>query len=319
MFDMDLKKNTAVIITSCFLLYGCKVGPNFRSPPAPPVKGYTEAPLPKKTAHSDSKGGNAQTFVTNEDIPALWWELFHSDAINQLIKKGLENNPSLVSAMAALHQAQENVTIQIGNSLLPAVSTTNYAERQRYSTVAIGNGSKGFTFDLYNSAVNVSYTLDAFGGARRQIESLKAQVDYQQFELMAAYLTLTSNIVTTAVSVASYQDQIEATLELIKVEQVVMDILNKQYTLGGISSADVLTQKTTLEQTKASLPPLQKSLSLAKHSLSALVGAFPDGPLPEIKLDSLKLPSNIPVSLPSKLVNQRPDIRASEALLHFAC
>lgn len=308
-----------IILFACLVLSACMVGPNFRSPPPPQVKRFTEKPLPAKTVRSQSAGGNAQTFVNNEDIPALWWELFHSPSINQLIQAGLANNPSLASAVAALRQAQENVNVEIGNALLPTFKTVDTAQRQRYSLVAIGAGDEGFTFNLYNPTVTVSYTLDVFGAARREVESLRAQVDYQQFELIAAYLTLTSNIVTTAVNVASYQEQIKATQELINVEQMVLNILNKQYQLGGISNADVLTQQTTLEQTKASLPPLQKSLALAKHSLSALVGAFPDGPLPTINLNSLKLPSNIPVSLPSNLVRQRPDVRASEALIHSAC
>ncbi|MCL9685046.1 efflux transporter outer membrane subunit [Legionella maioricensis] len=313
------KINAAIIIGLCAISSACMVGPNFRSPPPPQVERYTETPLPKKTVRSQSAGGNEQTFVTNEDIPIIWWELFHSQSINQLIQAGLANNPSLASAIAALRQAQENVKVQIGNTLWPAFNTTNYAERQRYSFTSIASGDEAVTFNLYNVTANVSYTLDAFGGSRRAIESLRAQADYQQFLLIGAYLTLTSNIVTTAISVASYQDQIDATLELIKVEEVVLDILNKQYRLGGISNADVLTQQTTLEQTKASLPPLQKNLSLAKHSLSALVGKFPDGPLPKIDLNSLRLPSNIPVSLPSNLVRQRPDVRAAEATLHAAC
>ncbi|BCA94455.1 histidine kinase [Legionella antarctica] len=313
------KINAAIIIGFCTILNACMVGPNFHSPPPPQVKRYTETPLPEKTVRSQSAGGNQQTFITNKDIPIIWWELFHSQAINELIQAGLANNPTLPSAIAALRQAQENVKVQIGNTLWPAFNTTNIGQRQRFSLATIAGGDEGVTFNLMNVTANVSYTLDAFGGARRGIESLRAQADYQQFLLIAAYLTLTSNIVTTAISVASYQEQIEATVALIKVEEVVLDILTKQYRLGGISNADVLTQKTTLEQTKASLPPLQKNLSWAKHSLSALVGQFPDGPLPKINLNSLKLPANLPVSLPSNLVRQRPDVRAAEALLHAAC
>lgn len=319
MYGLYIKLNTAIIITFCLIITACEVGPNFRSPPPPPAKAYTETPLPKKTAKSESVGGNIQTFVATDDIPMLWWELFHSESINELIRSGIAHNPTLASAIAAIKQAQENVNAQIGNSLWPAVKTVDTAQRIRYSTLLIGGGDEAFTFNLYNPTFTVSYTLDTFGGARREIESLRAQVDYQQFQLLAAYLTLTSNIANTAISIASYQEQIEATLELIRIESSVLNILKKQYQLGGISNADVLTQQTTLEQTKASLPPLQKNLSLAKHSLSALIGAFPDQPLPEIRLNSLKLPSDIPVSLPSSLVRQRPDIRAAEALMHSAC
>jgi NodT family efflux transporter outer membrane factor (OMF) lipoprotein len=218
-----------------------------------------------------------------------------------------------------LRQAQENLKVQIGNSMWPAINVNDSVERQRYSGLQIGIPTDSVTFNLFYTTFNLSYTLDVFGGARRQIEALRAQVDYQEFEVIATYLTLTANIVTTSVAVASYQAQIEATQELIKAEQGILDILNSQYRLGGVAKENVLTQQTLLEQSKATLPPLQKSLSQAKHALSALVGTFPDAPLPAINLNQLKLPTEIPVSLPSNLVRQRPDVRASEALLHAAC
>lgn len=311
---------TLVLCLLSIVLTSCKVGPNFHSPASPKVKRYTESPLPAKTVQTLGPGGQSQTFLTGEDLPAIWWELFHSPAINQLIRCGLANSPSLASASAALRQAQENLNVQIGNSLWPAFNASGSAERQRYSELQIGASTQNSpTFNLFYASVNVAYTLDVFGGARRQIESLRAKVDYQQFELIAAYLTLTSNIVTTSINVASFQAQIEATLELIKAQQGLLDIFTKQYHLGGVSNANVLTQLTLVEQTKATLPPLQKSLAQAKHALSALVGSFPEGELPTIDLNSLKLPTKLPVSLPSNLVRQRPDVRASEASLHYAC
>lgn len=295
------------------------VGPNFHSPNPPKVKKYTEKPLPTKTVSTPGAGGQAQTFITNKDIPLLWWELYHSPELNQLIRMGLTNSPNLAAASAALREAQENLKVQIGNSMWPSIDASQMVQRQRYSGLQIGLPSDSVTFNLVYTSFNLSYTLDVFGGARRQIEALKAQVDYQQFQVIAAYLTLTSNIVTTSVAIASYQAQIDATVDLIKAEQGLLNILNKQYRLGGVSQEEVLTQQTLLEQTKATLPPLQKSLSQAKHALSTLVGVFPEAPLPIIKLDRLKLPRELPVSLPSNLVRQRPDVRASEALLHQAC
>ena len=317
----SIRRNSILILIILpVFLNSCMVGPNFHSPRSPRVKQYTEIPLPAKTAKTRGSGGKAQKFLTGKDIPLMWWELFHSPAINKLICAGLDNNPNLAAATASLRQAQENLRVEIGNSMWPAFDASGYAQRQRYSELQIGLPTQfSPTFNLFYASVNVAYTLDIFGGARRQIESLRAQVDYQQFEVIAAYLTLTSNIVTTSINVASYQAQIEATYELIKAQQGLLDILTKQYHLGGVSNANVLTQQTLLEQTKATLPPLQKNLAQARHALSALVGAFPEGPLPTINLDNLKLPENIPLSLPSRLVRQRPDIRASEALLHYAC
>ncbi|MBA2711877.1 MAG: efflux transporter outer membrane subunit [Tatlockia sp.] len=300
------------------------VGPNFHKPMPPRVKGYEERPrLPAKTAQILAPGGQAQVFLHNTDVPLLWWELYRSPEINKLIRRGLACNPNVAAATAALRLAQENLNVQVGNLLFPAVDANASAQRQRYSTVAIGGGDvtnrpKAFTFNLYNVSVNATYNLDVWGGSRRQIESFAAKVDYQQFQVIATYLTLTSNIVTTAVTVASLQAQINVTKLLIRQQQTLYNILKTQFNLGAISMASVFTQQTLLEQSKATLPPLEKALSNNKHALTALVGAFPDEELPKLDLNKMKLPIGIPVSLPSMLVRQRPDIRAAEATMHAA-
>ncbi|MFT4059709.1 MAG: efflux transporter outer membrane subunit [Legionella sp.] len=307
------------IILLLSLQTACMVGPNFRSPPVPLVKQYTETPLPAKTVKTKGPGGQAQAFLKNRDIPLLWWELFSSPEINELVHAGLAHNPTVAAAAASLREARENWKVEIGNSLLPSIDASMMVLRQRYSGVQIGLPGDSVTFSIYNPAFNLSYTLDLFGAARRQIESLRAQIDYQQFELIAAHLTLTSNIVTTAINIASYQAQIDATKDLIRAEASVLKVLKDQYRLGGISNADVLTQQTLVEQSKATLPPLEKNLSQSKHYLSTLIGTVPDGPLPLIKLERLHLPTELPLSVPAMLVRQRPDVRASEALLHAAC
>jgi NodT family efflux transporter outer membrane factor (OMF) lipoprotein len=309
------------VIAAIFInLPACMVGPNFHRQAAPKVNSYNETPLPAKTTSTSSikNAGKSQEFAWNKDIPADWWYLFRSPPINELIKTGLANSPNLAAAQAALRQAQEAVNVQIGNSLLPAVNAVGSGERQRFASSSFGDGIPSSLFNVYNANVNVSYTFDFFGGARRQVESLMAQVDYQQFQLIAAYLTLTSNIVTTAITVASLEDQIRTTKELITAEEDQLNIIRKQFQLGGVASTNVLSQQTLVDQTRATLPPLQKSLSQSLHSLSVLVGAYPNAPLPKINLDALELPKQVPVSLPSYLVRQRPDVRASEALLHAA-
>lgn len=305
---------------SISLLSGCMVGPDFHSPPSPHPEKYTENTLPSQTVATPKSGkaGASQVFVQGEPIPAQWWYLFHSEELNQLINIGLAHSPNLAAAQAALLQAQELVAAQIGSSLFPAFSAQGLGQRQRFSNATIGVPTGSPVFNLVNTSVNVSYTLDLFGGARRQIESLMAQEDYQRYQFIAAYLTLTSNIVTTAITCSSLAEQIEITKMLIGEQQGQLDILQKQFKLGGIASTNVLTQETLVEQTRATLPPLEKSLSQSMHALSVLVGEFPEAAFPPIKLSSLHLPREIPISLPSQLIRQRPDIQASDALLHAA-
>jgi NodT family efflux transporter outer membrane factor (OMF) lipoprotein len=309
-----------VILSLGLILSGCMLGPDFHSPAAPKVNSYTEAPEPTHTTSAPKAGatGKAQHFIAGEDIPAAWWKVFHSPELNVLINKGIANSPNLAAAVATLKEAQETLRAQIGNSLYPQITGTLSGERQLFNASLFGTPSSSI-FNLYNATVNVTYTPDVFGGLRRQIESLAAQVDYEEFELQAAYLALTSNIVTTAISIASYQGQINATNQLIKAEKNLLNITQKQYRYGGVAGLSVLSQVSQLALTQATLPPLQQGLSQAQHALSVLMGEFPsEDQIPKFNFSKLNLPSNLPVSLPSLLVRQRPDVRASEALLHYA-
>jgi len=228
----------------------------------------------------------------------------------------------LAAAKAALIQAQENYSAQVG-TLFPVVTGNFSAVRQRFSPNQFGGSSTGpigsRIFNLFNTNVSVAYTLDVFCGLRRQIEAAGALVDNQQFELEAAFLTLSSNIVTTAITLASLKAQRDATHDLIKSQQNSLVLVKKQFELGGISKADVFLQENQLAQTQASLPPIEQGISENLHALSVLIGELPrEQDLPVFDLNHLHLPTNIPLSCPSAFVRQRPDIRAAEALLHSA-
>lgn len=313
-------RSLCLMCLAAFTLSGCMVGPDFHKPPAPDVKSFNANPLPAKTASAPTKNsaGNAQTYVYNQNIPADWWEIFHSDTINQLVQTGINNSPNITAAQAALRNADEIYRENVGNLLFPAVNLSTGGTRQRFAGANFGSSVPASLFNIFNVTASISYTLDVFGGSRRQLEALSAQVNYQEFQLLATYLTLSSNIVTTAFTIASYEAQIKATNALIAAEQGQLDIIRKQYQLGGVAGTNVLTQQTLVDQTRATLPPLQKSLSQARHAMDVLLGNYPDTPVPSINLDKLQLPKTVPVSLTSNLVRQRPDVRASEALLHAA-
>jgi len=302
-------------------LISCAVGPNFRSPEAPKTRAYTAEPLTAETPSSPGVGGASQLLVPGRDIPGQWWTLFHSAELDQVIRQALADNPTLAAAQATLRQSQENLNALVGSALYPAVDANGSVSNQKISGAAFAEPNVRFSpFTLYNASVNVSYTLDLFGGARRELEALQSQVDFQRFQLEAAYLTITSNIVTTAVREALLRAQLSATQEIISAEARQLDIIEMQFQLGGAARSDVLAQRTQLAQTRATLPPLQMALAQTRHLLAVLMGRLPSEAvnLPQFTLDGLQLPIELPVSLPSSLVRQRPDVRASEALLHAA-
>jgi len=303
-------------------LAGCAVGPDFKAPEAPAIANaqspYTPVPLPAETASAPGIGGAAQRFAMGQDIPAIWWGVFHSEPLDRLIRSALAHSPTLASAQAALRQAQETYNADAGTKQLPSVNGQLGVTRQRESQVA-SQIPGGIDFTLFNASVNVSYTMDAFGGIRRELEGLRAAVDYQRYQVEATYLTLTANVVTTAIQEASLRAQLRATQEVIEAESRSLDLVQRQATLGAIALGTVLTQQAQLAQTRATLPALEKALAQTRQQLAVYAGRLPsEAGLPEFTLESLQLPGDLPVSLPSSLVRQRPDIRASEALLHQA-
>jgi NodT family efflux transporter outer membrane factor (OMF) lipoprotein len=299
-------------------LGGCAVGPDFVRPAAPNVDGYTPEALAPTVTGSTTRGGSAQRFVRDLDLAGQWWTVFHSKPLNELIDKALLANPDIKAAQAALVLARENVYVQEG-TLLPAVDANFAGIRQKTAIGQPSDVGSSSIFNLFTGQLNISYTPDVFGANRREIESLQAQEDAQRFALEATYLTLISNLAGAAVEEASLRGQIAATQTIIKLERDVLGLLRKQFELGQIAESDVVAQEAALAQVEQTLPPLQKQLLQQRDLLSALTGGFPSQQLPQkIVLRELRLPRDLPVSLPSKLVEQRPDVRAAEANLHAA-
>jgi NodT family efflux transporter outer membrane factor (OMF) lipoprotein len=301
------------------LLSGCAVGPDFERPAAPAIDGYTREPLPEKTASADVAGGEEQKFVRDQEISAQWWTLFRSPQLSALIEKALKNNPGVQGAQAALRQAQELVYAQQGY-YYPTVQGNLSSSRQRTSaTVSPTLNSNETLFNLHTAQVTVGYTPDVFGGLRRQVESLQAQANSQRFLLEATYLTLTSNVVAAAVQEAGLRSQIAAAGDIIAVNARSLELLRRQFATGFVAGLEVAAQEAALAQAQQALPPLQKQLEQTRNLLAALAGRFPaEGSEEMFELSALHLPDELPVSLSSKLVEQRPDVRAAEEQLHAA-
>jgi NodT family efflux transporter outer membrane factor (OMF) lipoprotein len=296
------------------------VGPNFRQPDAPAAPRYTETDLPGETASAPGSAGSTQRFAPGQDLPAQWWSLFHSDPLDQLVRQAIADSPNLTAAEAALRVARENLAAQTGALLYPQVDGTLGATREKFSGASLGQPATGTTiFNLYNASVNVSYALDVAGRNRRELEALQSLVDYQEYQLAGAHLALTSNVVTAAIREASLRAQIDSTREIIDAQNKSLDLVRRQFELGAVGRLNLVAQQAQAAQTEALLPPLERELAQTRHQLAALAGRVPsDGGIPAFDLAALTLPEDLPLSLPSALARQRPDVRAAEALLHQA-
>jgi NodT family efflux transporter outer membrane factor (OMF) lipoprotein len=305
------------------LLAGCAVGPDFKKPAAPAVSDYTDHPLAPTVTSTNVSGGEGQRFAKGGDIAGDWWTLFHSPPLNELIELALTNNPDLKAAQAALSVARENVLAQRG-AYFPSVASSLSASRQKQSkqlapTPNYPSVPQEFQYSLFTPQVSVSYSPDVFGANRRSMESMKAQEQGIRFQMIAAYTTLTANVVVTAIQTAAVQAQIDATRQLVDLNSNMVEILRYQLTKGYASRLDVVAQESQLAQVNTTLPPLLKQSAQLRDLLAVLAGRFPNqAPSEKFELSGLHLPLEIPVSLPSQLVAQRPDVLQAEANLHAA-
>ena len=309
-----------LIASACALIGGCAVGPDFHKPAAPDVSDYTAHPAAGTIASPNVAGGDAQRFAKGADISADWWTLFHSKQLNELIEQSLKKNPDLKSAQAALTVAHENVLAQRG-SFFPSVTAGFAASRQQDppGSLAPVPSSNAFLYNLFTPQVSVSYVPDVFGLNRRTVESLQAQEQGVRFQMVATYTTLTANVVVGAIQMASLQAQVDATRELVDSNTKMVEILQYQFAKGAVSKLDVAAQESQLAQVKATLPPLLKQLDQQHNQLAVLGGEFPSQVADEkFELSSLQLPQDLPLSLPSQLVAQRPDVLQAEASMHAA-
>jgi NodT family efflux transporter outer membrane factor (OMF) lipoprotein len=300
------------------VLSACAVGPNYH-PPAPPTQdGYTHEGLPPQTVSTGvaGPGGQAQSFQLGRDLTGEWWTLFGSAKLDALIQQAMTSYPDIAAQQAALRQDRE--TVRAGEGVFfPQFQGQITASRAQTPGALYFPGFPNFIENFFMAAVGVTYTFDIFGGERRTVEGLKAQAVQQSFVLEGSYLSLASNVATQAIQVASVRDQIAATNDIIAIEEHQLSIVQRRYQLGSQTRADILLQQSNLAGVRATLPGLQQQLAQAEHQLALLTGRSPRDTTPiELGLADLTLPHELPVSLPSSLVAQRPDIRQQAAVVH---
>jgi NodT family efflux transporter outer membrane factor (OMF) lipoprotein len=314
-----LRKLAVLAGVACWLVSGCTVGPDFHKPAAPDVSDYTPQPPAATAATADVAGGDAQHFASGGDISADWWSLFHSKPLNDLIEQSLKKNSDLKSAQAALTVARENVLAQRG-AYYPSVTGNFSASRQKQAgTLAPTPSNNELQYNLFTPQLAVSYVPDVFGLNRRTVESLQAQEQQVRFQMIATYTTLTSNVVVAAIQIGSLQMQIDATRDLVDINTKMLQILQYQFSKGYSGRLDVAAQESQLAQINATLPPLLKQMDQERDLLAVLAGVFPSqAPQDTFELSSLQLPQELPLSLPSQLVAQRPDVLQAQENMHSA-
>lgn len=308
-----MKPFLPVCLVAACALAGCTVGPDFQRPDPPAVASYVPGPAPAAPG--------MPALVPGRDIPAEWWGVFRSPALDDLVRRALAGNPTLAEARARLTQAEELRTARAGATTWPRIDATFGAERQRIDPATFGfpQAPNPGPFNVFSLGANAAYDFDLAGGHRRELEALAAEVDYQGYELEAARLTLASNVVATAVRRAALAAQVDVASRILAAQRRQLAILEGRHADGGVALVDVQNQKALVAASEAGLAPLRAQWAQAGHQLAVLLGEPPGSAnLPPLDLADLTLPGTLPLRIPSELALQRPDIRASEALLHKA-
>lgn len=309
----------AVIGLCTLFSAACTVGPDFQRPAPPLATGYTPTLVVSPLGTSSATQGEAQSIVHAQQVEADWWQAISPEKLTPLINEALRRNPTLTAAEATLRQAQELYAARAGSTRYPQLEGKLSAQRQRFNPGALGQSGGVREFSLYNIGAGTRYNFDLVGGNRKALEALAARSEYQRFQLAGARSALVAHIVTTAITLASLEKQVEVTENLIASQENQLGLTEERIRLGHGEPDDALALQTLLEQTRAKLPQLTQLLQQNEHQLAILVGKAPgEGQLPRFSLQDFTLPPELPLLVPSELVRSRPDILGAEALLHAA-
>jgi NodT family efflux transporter outer membrane factor (OMF) lipoprotein len=311
-----------VLAAATLLLAACKQGPNFFSPATPEEKGYTtpDDPIPPPdkgpAARRGAKSQPAQRVALGAKVKNDWWTLFHSPMLDKVMRDALDGSPTIAQATATLAQGRE-LTIAALGAEYPQVDLAATLGRQAVNVAINGTNRAPVPVNVFGVGPSVSYSLDVFGGIQRQVEAQSALADVSDYQLAAAYLALSGNITDQAITIAGLRAQIKTVEEILADDERNLNLVKTAQAGGTATMVDVTTAQTQLANDRTLLPPLRQQLSVARDALAVFVGRTPaDWSPPDFDLDTLALPPVVPLSLPSELVRQRPDILAAEAQLH---
>jgi NodT family efflux transporter outer membrane factor (OMF) lipoprotein len=305
----------ARLLLGVLALSACTVGPDFKSPTAPTTQRYTTEPG-AALALADA-AALEQRVAFGKKTPVEWWRQFNSPELDGVIALAIAKNHTLAAAQATLAESQEAVKVAAG-AFYPQVDVSASVGRQKLGAAFLGP-VKFPAFSFFSIGPNVSYALDVFGGIKRQVENREALAQSQGYRLDAAYLTVTGNVATSALAIASARAQIATVEDILGNDEQNLSLVRTARRAGAVTDVDVLSAESQLANDRTLLPPLRQQLSAARHALAILCGQAPgDWSAPSFDLDRLTLPGELPASLPSGLVHERPDIMSAESDLHAA-
>jgi NodT family efflux transporter outer membrane factor (OMF) lipoprotein len=309
-------KSRLILTTAlCVVLAGCGAfGPPRDPPHIPTSPNYSVTAPPAQLPTAD---GVAQRLAQNAPPVRQWWKEYQSEELDSMVDEALAHSPSLAAAQSNLKAARESLRSQIGNSLVPSVDIGASPNRERALGIPV-LAQETFIENIFVAEVQASYTFDFFGAAVLADRALARQVQEQALQFESTRRALATNVVMAAINAASLQAQIDAVSELVAASEERARQTAARYKVGSAARGDMLSAEADAANAAATLPPLRAQLLAVRHAQAVLLGRTPDRAPTPLSLASLHPPETLPVSVPSELLHQRPDILAAEAAVRAA-
>jgi NodT family efflux transporter outer membrane factor (OMF) lipoprotein len=318
--DLFRKARPAISLTAVGLvLAGCAVGPNYSRPSAPTPATFKEA------------DGWTQAQPSDALDKGQWWMVFNDPVLNDLEAKVEVSNQNLKAAEASYRQARALVDEQRA-TLFPTVSATGSATRSKSPTLSTfngvgtgtgtgtGTGATGTTgvvipttgpIDSYSAKLSATWDVDVWGRIRRSIESANDSAQASKADIANAKLSAQVTLAADYIQLREADEQKRLIDETVKGYSDTLRVTQNRYSVGTAARSDVLTAQTSLKSAQAQAVDLLKQRAQYEHAIAVLTGVGPADLTLAQQTWNLQVPQ-VPVGMPSTLLERRPDIAAAE-------
>lgn len=298
----------ALFALTALLIAGCKVGPNYARPAVDTPSNYRQALAPEIAASHE------QASIADEQ----WPQIFQDPILQQLVNDALANNLDLRIAAQRVLQAQAQVGI-VRSQQLPSVNAGgNYSALQTANS-PVSNSSINTPASAFASGggptASAIWNLDFWGLYRRQSEAARAELLASEWGQRAVRITLIQSVAEAYFNLRSLDAQLSITENTISARQDSLRLTQALDQHGAGSLADVRQAEELLHAAQANLPELRRQIAIQENALSILLGRNPGSVDRGLAIEDQPHPQQIPVGVPSQLLERRPDIQQAEAKL----
>ncbi len=299
-----IRMGIALSGAAALVLAGCNVGPKYSRPQAPAPPAFRGADNADVSSDPNGSLGDQQ-----------WSAVYHEPELQDLIKQALENNYDLRVAAQRVLEAQSQIQITRANEFptINAGGTGAGADLPNTIGTSIANPLVIGSFNL-----SAAWTPDFWGQYRKATEAAREQMMAQEWARRAVRMTLVGQVATTYFTLRSLDQQLEVAKQTVKSRQDSVNLTNTLETGGRAPLSDVRQAEQLLYTATAQVPMLEQQIQQNENAMRLLLGQFP-GPVKHTDANALApVPENLPVGIPSQLLERRPDIRQAEEQLKAA-